>query len=58
VVNAALATAAGVQAAASTAVQWVYNIATGKLQAFTATGEVANAVVLTNQTVNVLAFGV
>lgn len=57
-VNFAIATAGGVQAAASTAVQWVYNLTTGKLQAFTATGEVANAVNLTNQTVLVLAFGV
>lgn len=54
----AVATTGGVQAGASTAVQWYYNTATNKLQAFTATGEVANAVVLTNQTVNILAFGV
>lgn len=57
-VGAAICTAGGVQAAASTAIQWVYNVVTSKLQAFTATGEVAGAVVLTNQTVQVVAFGV
>lgn len=56
-VGMAIASAGSVQAAANAGVQWLYNIATGKLQGFTATGEIAAATVETNQLVNVIAFG-